>query len=332
MSVKVSVIVPVYGVEKYMERCARSLFAQTLDHVEFLFIDDCTPDRSMEILQAEIERHRDVITEKHWDVRTYRMPENSGQAAVRKQGISMATGQYIAHCDSDDWVEPAIFEKLYAAAQKSGADIVYGNYYSDNGRQAVARKRFRQFCPSPEALMERMMTGDENGSVWCALYSRALHTDTVLFPTGNMGEDLALNIQYLYNATQPVVLLEEPLYHYFINESSISNNPSAENIERNFRFMNQNADVVCEFFAKNKAADQYGTALKSLRLLACRPLTPLLYKKRYYAMWLQQVKTIKGGIITDFKLPLSVRFHYLCSRLRVISLLSFVKHKIRPSL
>ena len=328
---KVSVIVPVYGVEKYMERCAQSLFAQTLDRVEFIFIDDCTPDRSMAVLQEEIERHSDVIDEKQWQVRIERMPQNSGQAAVRKQGIQTATGSYIAFCDSDDWAEPTLLEDLLAAAEKSDCDIIYCDFFTDNGQKATPRQRFRHFEQSPKTLMKRMMKGQENGSLWGALYKRSVLQENIVYPIGNMGEDLALNIQFLYNASTSVELLQKPLYHYFINESSISNNPSAENIERNFRFMNQNTDVVCRFFAENNAAAEHRAELKSLRLLACRPLTPLLGKGRYYRLWRQQVATIKGSILLDFSLPLGVRLHYLCSWLRIIPLLSSIKHKIQSA-
>ena len=85
---KVSVLVPVYGVEKYIERCARSLFEQTLDDIEFIFVDDCTPDRSIEILESVIEKYRLRFAEKKYDVRIERMPTNSGQAAVRRHPLN----------------------------------------------------------------------------------------------------------------------------------------------------------------------------------------------------------------------------------------------------
>ena len=81
---KVSVLVPVYGVEKFIERCARSLFEQTLNDMEFIFVDDCTPDRSIEILKSVIEEYRLRFAEKKYEVRIERLPTNSGLAAVRK--------------------------------------------------------------------------------------------------------------------------------------------------------------------------------------------------------------------------------------------------------
>ena len=95
---KVSVIVPVYGVEKYVERCARSLFEQTLDDIEYLFIDDCTPDKSIEILKKVLKDY----PQRNNQVIIHRMESNSGQAAVRKWGMLNSTGDYVIHCDSVD--------------------------------------------------------------------------------------------------------------------------------------------------------------------------------------------------------------------------------------
>ncbi len=104
---KVSVIIPVYGVEKYIERCARSLFEQTLDDIEYLFIDDCTPDKSIEMLKQVLEDY----PHRKPQVVIHRMEQNSGQAAVRKWGMQNAIGDYVIHCDSDDWVELTMYEE-----------------------------------------------------------------------------------------------------------------------------------------------------------------------------------------------------------------------------
>lgn len=130
---KVSVVIPVYGVEKYIERCARSLFEQTLDDIEFIFVDDCTPDRSMEILAQIIKEYRLRFAEKNYVVRTERMPTNSGQAAVRRHGIQLCTGNYIIHCDSDDWVDKDLYKQMYLLAISSGTDIVISNYSVSDG-------------------------------------------------------------------------------------------------------------------------------------------------------------------------------------------------------
>ena len=124
---KVTICIPVYNVEKYIERCARSLFEQTLDDLEFIFVDDCTPDRSVKILKSIIEEYQLRFAEKNYTARIERMPTNSGLAAVRRQGYQFASGDYITFCDSDDVMPADAIETLYNLAVESGADIVSGD-------------------------------------------------------------------------------------------------------------------------------------------------------------------------------------------------------------
>ena len=98
--IKVSVIVPIYEVERYIERCARSLFEQTmLSGIEFIFVDDCTPDYSIEILHNTLKEY----PEREAQVTILTHSANKGLAAARKTGVRAARGEYISHCDSDDW-------------------------------------------------------------------------------------------------------------------------------------------------------------------------------------------------------------------------------------
>ena len=113
---KVSVVIPVYGVEKYIERCARSLFEQTMQEgIEYIFVDDCSPDRSIEILEKVLKEypHREP------QVKIIQHSKNQGIFYTRNTGVENATGEYIIHCDSDDWVEPDIcMEKVRAVGGK----------------------------------------------------------------------------------------------------------------------------------------------------------------------------------------------------------------------
>lgn len=124
---KVSVIIPIYGVEKFIERCARSLFEQTLDDIEYIFVNDCTPDRSMEILQEVIEDY----PERKQQIRIEKMPTNSGIAAVRRYGMQLASGDYIIYCDSDDYIDRDMFEKMYGKVLETSADIVMVDIYKE---------------------------------------------------------------------------------------------------------------------------------------------------------------------------------------------------------
>ena len=106
---KVSVIIPVYNVEKYIEKCARSLFEQTLDDIEYIFIDDCSPDNSMLVLSKVLKSY----PKREAQVRIIRNPENKGVAYSRTIGMKAATGEYMIHCDPDDWVDKELYQNMY---------------------------------------------------------------------------------------------------------------------------------------------------------------------------------------------------------------------------
>ena len=120
MGAKVSVIIPVYNVEQYIERCARSLFEQTLDDIEYIFVNDCTPDKSMEVLARVLD---DYPARKR-QVSIINMPVNGGLPKVRRAGVEAATGDYIIHCDSDDWVDVTMYEKMWKKAVEGEYDMV----------------------------------------------------------------------------------------------------------------------------------------------------------------------------------------------------------------
>lgn len=129
----VSILVPIYGVEHYIERCARSIFGQTYPNLEYVFVNDCTPDRSIEIL-------RDVIRdypEREGAVRIIDHEQNRGIAATRNTSISNALGQYICFVDSDDWLELDAIEKLVKKLMESGAEIVSGSYLLHYGKEEL---------------------------------------------------------------------------------------------------------------------------------------------------------------------------------------------------
>ena len=164
---KVSVIIPVYGVEKYIERCARSLFEQTLNDIEYIFVDDCSPDKSIEILEHIVEEYRPRFTREKKVVRIERMLTNSGLPAVRKHGIQFSTGEYVIHCDSDDWVHPEMYERLYNYAVTGDYDMVWCDYYRSDGKH---NEYIHQESDTQAVnLVGNMLAGSRSrliGSVW----------------------------------------------------------------------------------------------------------------------------------------------------------------------
>ena len=193
---KVSVIVPVYGVEKYIERCADSLFGQTLDDIEFIFVDDCTPDNSMGLLNAKIEKYRLRLAEMNWKVRTERMPTNSGLPAVRRHGIQLATGDYIVHCDSDDWIDSEMYESMYKKALSESLDMVVCDYCVHNG---IKVKEIVEGCRANnvENYIDSLICHKGPWSLWHKMIKRSLYTDDICYPKDAMGEDFGLFFQLL---------------------------------------------------------------------------------------------------------------------------------------
>lgn len=302
---KVSVIVPIYGVEKYIERCVKSLFAQTLDDIEFIFIDDCTPDRSIELLEAEIEKKRPRFTEMNWTVRIVRMPTNSGLPAVRRHGIQLATGDFVIHCDSDDWVEETAYEKLYKCATNNDYDIVYCDYYKSDGINKTYYKRLEK---------ERFMFGP----MWNKLVRASLYKNEINYPVNNKAEDGAIMMQLsFYAKTRGYV--NEALYYYFYNPESICHVPTAEACLERHRQECENLELRLDFLERHGVIEEYKDNIVAWKLASRKNLLPLVKEDKYYHQWLNTYPEINGRILTCPTVKLKSKIGYL-----------IVKYKLYP--
>ena len=234
MEIKVSVIVPFWKVEAFIARCARSLMEQTLQEVEFIFVDDASPDRSAEIL-------REAVAGSGRDVKILSHPVNKGLPAARNTGLSAARGKYVFHCDSDDYLEPAMLEKLYLAAEAARADIAYCDFWLDFGGTRRLMPA-RAFGDAATMLREGFLAGTLKYNVWNKLARRSLY-EGISFPEGHsMGEDMTMMM--LASRAGAVVHVAEPLYHYMkTNDGALTTGFSDKALE-DLRF---NTDRVLEF-------------------------------------------------------------------------------------
>lgn len=208
--IKVSVIIPIYNVKLYIEDCVRSLMEQTLkDNIEFIFVNDCTPDDSMCILYHVLG---DYPVRKD-QVKIITHPENSGLAAARNTGLQIATGQYIIYCDSDDWIEKDMYEKLLRKAVETGADIVGCDFYDDYVNRSVIRKQ--SFPEQSKECVKKMLRGELHCSTCNKLINRKLYEQyDVHFPEGiDMWEDVSTIIPLCFHADR-IAYVPEALYHY----------------------------------------------------------------------------------------------------------------------
>ena len=217
MEYKVSVIIPVYKVEKFIERCVRSLMEQTMTDVEYVFVDDASPDSSIAILHRVLADYPERIC--HVKILTH--TENQGLPAARNTGLAVASGEYIFHCDSDDFVEKDLLSTLYEAAYREKADVVWSDYYisyPDNERYLK-----QPSYDTPEAALKGMLHGRMKYNVWNKLVKRSLYRDYhIIFPAGYaMGEDMTM--MFLFSYAHKVAYVGKALYHYVSNSASMTN-------------------------------------------------------------------------------------------------------------
>lgn len=209
---RVSVIVPVYRTEPYLERCCRSLFGQTLQEVEYLFMLDGPSAEAESIIGRTLT---DFPQRKEW-VRIIGHEQNRGVSCCRQGGHDLARGQYLFHCDSDDWMEVEALEKLYAKAVAEGAELVFADYvrhYPSSGREVVYSAEY--------VLRGGISTMD--GTLCNKLISRELVQDNDLrFPEGiNWGEDMVMSV-LLQIFARKTAYLPQIFYHYCMRSDSLT--------------------------------------------------------------------------------------------------------------
>ena len=121
----VSIIVPVYNVEKFIEKCTITLMEQDYKNIEYIFVNDCTPDNSMQVLSDTLAKYPN----RKDDIKIINNAQNSGSSITRKNGFDIANGEYILFIDSDDWVELDMVSSMLKKAKETDADIVCCDYF-----------------------------------------------------------------------------------------------------------------------------------------------------------------------------------------------------------
>ncbi len=208
----VSVIVPVYGVEAYIERCLDSLLAQSYPHWEAILVDDGSPDRAGEICDAYARRESRfrVIHQA-----------NGGLSAARNSGLQQAKGQFVFFLDSDDWLHPHTLELLTDAATQNGAAMAMCNSRAEQEWIAPQALNDPPVCllSGREALLSLYREGGGRFVVsWGKLWRREL-LNGLSFPTGRIHEDEATTYRLLYPLDR-FALVEAPLYCYFAGDNT----------------------------------------------------------------------------------------------------------------
>lgn len=225
MEKKISVIIPVYNTEEYVERSIRSVLKQTYENIEIICVDDGSTDHSGDILDRLAEEdERMVVIHKR----------NEGVTAARNLALEKATGEYIGFVDSDDYIDPAMYYELVSALEKGKADIATCNYYLTYDSHI---ERARNCRPVPEVainirdfliyIYERDVYKGVAGYLWTRLFRSSLIKgeigDSLLvrFNDRFLGTDDVAFVADVNMRTGKIIYVDKPLYYYYQREGSI---------------------------------------------------------------------------------------------------------------
>ena len=304
MNPAVSVIIPVYNVQKYIGECARSLFGQTLEDVEYIFVNDCTPDGSMEVLRKVLES----FPERLPGIKIVVKQKNEGLPAARRSGLEHATGRYVIHCDSDDWMEPHMLERMYREASAYDADAVVCAYFQDMAPISTHYVNEGKNCR--DAILSDMIAVGEMQSVWRYMFRREVYSDDLVFPRHNQGEDLALLVQLAWHC-RSIYCVKEPLYHWRYNTNSLTWAAGMEAASKRFRGAVANTALVDTFLRKVGADSQFSDELAAQKLFSKFYLRPLLKQGLGLKEWRGAFPDIKGKVLSNKHIIFEHKLEYL---------------------
>ena len=208
----ISIIVPVYNVEKYLERCVNSIIEQTYKNIEIILVDDGSKDKSGDICD-ELKQKDSRIKVIH--------KQNGGLSDARNAGIKIAEGSYIGFVDSDDYIAKDMFETLYNLSKKHNSEISIVSFYEIYKEKVIGVRNSGKLeeLTKIEAIKELLIDTKIQSYAWNKLFKKEL-LDGIEFPTNKNFEDIATTL-LLFERANKVVLLEEPKYYYVRRDDSI---------------------------------------------------------------------------------------------------------------
>ena len=240
----VSVIVPFYNVENYIEKCLETLVNQTLEDIEIILVNDGSKDRSKVIVDKFLKQYPEKIV--------YLEKENGGLSDARNYAIPYVKGEYIAFLDSDDYVEKTMYKDMYELAKKENSDMLECDFYWEYPDKNKMKKDKGAIYNGKKEMIEKVRV-----VAWNKLIKKeVLEKSKVLFPKGLRYEDIEFTYK-LVPYLDKVSFLKKPCVHYVQREGSISNNQNERNKE-----IFQVLDNVIGFYKENNLYDEYKDELE----------------------------------------------------------------------
>lgn len=231
MKIKVSVIVPVYNVEKFIDKCLNSLVNQTLKEIEIIVVNDGSPDNSQKIIDKYVKKYPEKVQSF--------IKENGGQGSARNLGIEKAKGEYISFVDSDDWLDLDALEKMYSLAKKDNSDIVICDMVDHYANYTIYHN-----CTKYNSVFE------VTPSACNKIFKKELIKD-FRFLSKLWYEDFNFTTKILFN-TDKISNISEGFYHCNCgHESTMNNNNSKKNLD-----MIVIMDDIINYLKENKKYDK----------------------------------------------------------------------------
>ena len=231
----ISIIIPVYKVEKYLEKCIQSLINQTYENLQIILVDDGSPDNCGKICDEYAKKdHRIEVIHK----------SNGGLSDARNKGLEIAKGEYIGFVDSDDYIEADMYEVLYNLLKQYNADVSICNFYTvSQGKISIknADNGINEYNRI-EILKEILLDKNIQSYAWNNLYKKELF-DEIKYPIGKKYEDIGTTF-YLLEKCNKVVVTGKSEYYYINRQDSIVNNVTESTITDYIELIMQRYDYI----------------------------------------------------------------------------------------
>lgn len=280
---KVTISVAIYNVAEYIEECVRSLYEQTLDDIEILLVDDCSPDDSVAIALRALEDY----PQRKQQVRVIRHERNEGIAKTKCDALLEAQGEYVVVIDGDDFVDVRFAELLYNKAVETSADMTVCDFYRyNNGSTRTGTLLPDGIIGDGENVRNDIINRRVSPFLVCKLFRRAFFDENdFIWPVKNIGEDTVISAEAAYYAKK-IAHVAEPLYYYRYNPNSVTKLLDEEHCLKNHDSFKSNVDIYVRFLEREGVSDKYGRGIFINKMRTKNRLLRILDQRKYVKLWL----------------------------------------------
>lgn len=318
----ISVIVPFRNVERYIERCARSLFAQTFEDIELIFVNDYSEDLSLSILEDLICKYDHI----QGRVKLINLPNQVGQAAAFKKGLDISTGDYVIKCDGDDEIVPEMYGEMYSFAKNNNHDVV------------ICDIKFVYPDSKTVRYPGRLSGGDDieailNNIVPTSLCNRLVKRDLFYipgfkYPSDNMCEDFVYSIQLAYYA-KSIGYIPKEYYLYYRHPASFTWDGRLEAVLSKHDQTVRNISIGLAFLKEKGLSEKYRGDILRQCLFVKNGLKIHINEQGIYTKWKNTFKEANAKIVFCSKIPFKERMVFLMIYCHFYDSYQFIKKRVK---